>query len=224
MIGARFYAQLEAAQMRNDLLENELAKVRLQRFFVNDLRCRNWKTVDYSGFCASWEQSTNVLITIYRPIGVKRVIDICWNYSAITYSIRYRKKESRGWIWPILFSAWISWIRVFLNEYNWFPVTVKMSFWPLTRIYEDALIRLFGNCWSLPMPDRQWCRRLTDDHKTPETARSLEYRRGATYHVAILFYRLDFKLLLVRRPQERQILSWLSLLALSVQFFVYLSP
>jgi PAB-dependent poly(A)-specific ribonuclease subunit 3 len=28
MIGARFYAQLEASQMRNDLLENELAKVR----------------------------------------------------------------------------------------------------------------------------------------------------------------------------------------------------
>ena len=32
MIGARFYAQLEAAQMRNDLLENELAKVGRQRW------------------------------------------------------------------------------------------------------------------------------------------------------------------------------------------------
>ncbi|KAK6060192.1 hypothetical protein COOONC_02153 [Cooperia oncophora] len=26
MIGARFYAQLETAQMRNDMLENELSK------------------------------------------------------------------------------------------------------------------------------------------------------------------------------------------------------
>jgi PAB-dependent poly(A)-specific ribonuclease subunit 3 len=28
MIGARFYTQLEAAQMRSDMLENELSKVR----------------------------------------------------------------------------------------------------------------------------------------------------------------------------------------------------
>lgn len=29
MIGARFYTQLDAAQMRSDVIENELAKVRL---------------------------------------------------------------------------------------------------------------------------------------------------------------------------------------------------
>ena len=30
MIGARFYTQLDAAQLRSDVLENEIAKVRLQ--------------------------------------------------------------------------------------------------------------------------------------------------------------------------------------------------
>ena len=32
MIGARFYSQLEATHLRNDLLENELSKVSLELF------------------------------------------------------------------------------------------------------------------------------------------------------------------------------------------------
>ena len=31
MIGARFYTQLDSAQLRNDILENELAKVNFKK-------------------------------------------------------------------------------------------------------------------------------------------------------------------------------------------------
>ena len=34
MIGARFYTQLDSSQLRNDILENELAKVNIAHCFL----------------------------------------------------------------------------------------------------------------------------------------------------------------------------------------------
>ena len=52
MIGARFYTQLDAAQMRNDVIEEDLAK-------VESSYCVNWYKVQHS---LSWLAGTAMLL------------------------------------------------------------------------------------------------------------------------------------------------------------------
>ena len=52
MIGARFYAHIDNLHVRGDILENELAKVKIKesegRYRMGDVFfCRNWIAVDY---------------------------------------------------------------------------------------------------------------------------------------------------------------------------------
>ena len=56
MIGARFYTQLDAAQMRNDVIEEDLAKVesgyKLPCKLAYSTRCASWLGLQYS--CPHW--------------------------------------------------------------------------------------------------------------------------------------------------------------------------
>lgn len=89
MIGARFYSQLESAQIRNDILENELSKElengRLFRILskINTIVERPEHNMD-----PSWsETGDRFLIKLFRDY------------------VFHQKVESLGWIWRTLYSV-----------------------------------------------------------------------------------------------------------------------